>query len=384
MSQKRKRHQEVISLLEDSQGLAAIDDQETRSDEALARRLQQEAEDEAYALTVSHTLQDAARNDGLDDGDDDIHDVLRRLDSEERAQGFGMHGKSGANSSSSSSSWRGGNSFTGRGKSSHGSSSSSSSSSSSGGGSIFTGGAHRLGSTGDDSEYIPPARRPAKSAGPGRSRGGGGRGSHGRLHAQPHLDPLADLLGGLPHDVAMAIYLQSVGAGIAGMNPLATGLGLGGGGGGRGGGGGGGMHSHLPTDSRLRSLMSRELTAEDYDLLLELPDKKKSNEGACDADLSMLPTYTYATRGGRSVIDLLSPSDEVGAANPAPSSSSSASSSAATPGHADDDKCVVCMEPLRAGETVMRLPCQHVFHRDCIRSWLKLKRSCPIDNVDVF
>ena len=46
----------------------------------------------------------------------------------------------------------------------------------------------------------------------------------------------------------------------------------------------------------------------------------------------------------------------------------------------DNDKknCVICMEDFKAGDTSTNLPCLHMFHTNCIQSWLKKQNTCPI------
>jgi hypothetical protein len=48
-----------------------------------------------------------------------------------------------------------------------------------------------------------------------------------------------------------------------------------------------------------------------------------------------------------------------------------------------EDLCVICREPMCAGEEVRRLPCFHVFHAACIDQWLEVKMTCPLDNCRV-
>lgn len=58
--------------------------------------------------------------------------------------------------------------------------------------------------------------------------------------------------------------------------------------------------------------------------------------------------------------------------------------------HVDDAEngcsvCVICLEPaeLNLGDPnqLEALPCGHVFHRTCIRTWTRYNRVCPIDRL---
>lgn len=41
-------------------------------------------------------------------------------------------------------------------------------------------------------------------------------------------------------------------------------------------------------------------------------------------------------------------------------------------------QCAVCLRHLEKGEEARSLPCQHIFHRICIDSWLSKSRQCPV------
>lgn len=81
---------------------------------------------------------------------------------------------------------------------------------------------------------------------------------------------------------------------------------------------------------------------------------------------------------------------------PSASSSSAAVSDSASPVNEDSDEegeklwtssgeCIICMEDYEDGVTkIMRLPCYHEFHVDCITRWLTTrKKTCPICKCDV-
>ena len=46
---------------------------------------------------------------------------------------------------------------------------------------------------------------------------------------------------------------------------------------------------------------------------------------------------------------------------------------------AGEGTCAICLEAMRANQTVMALRCKHEYHRQCITKWLKSCEtpSCP-------
>jgi len=48
------------------------------------------------------------------------------------------------------------------------------------------------------------------------------------------------------------------------------------------------------------------------------------------------------------------------------------------PEEAETKCCPVCQEDYNAGETLVKLPCGHEYHRDCVTSWLTKHNSCPM------
>ncbi|KAI1285447.1 E3 ubiquitin-protein ligase ZNRF1 [Halotydeus destructor] len=46
------------------------------------------------------------------------------------------------------------------------------------------------------------------------------------------------------------------------------------------------------------------------------------------------------------------------------------------------DECVICLEDLSQGDTIARLPCLCIYHKNCIDSWFEVNRSCPEHPAD--
>jgi len=102
------------------------------------------------------------------------------------------------------------------------------------------------------------------------------------------------------------------------------------------------------TPQQLAAMMARELTPEDYELLLQL-------------DSSVKPK----------TLDEQDLCAKVNVPRDAP---------------ANDDVCMVCLDELADVElsSLGALPCGHVFHDDCIRKWLgESATTCPVDNISV-
>jgi len=47
----------------------------------------------------------------------------------------------------------------------------------------------------------------------------------------------------------------------------------------------------------------------------------------------------------------------------------------------EDDPCAVCQAPMTKGSMICRLPCQHTYHVGCIDTWLRVRMTCPLDNL---
>lgn len=49
---------------------------------------------------------------------------------------------------------------------------------------------------------------------------------------------------------------------------------------------------------------------------------------------------------------------------------------------ATDNVCIICREEMVVG-SCKKLPCRHIFHTSCLRSWFQRQQSCPICRLDV-
>ncbi|CAD5111091.1 unnamed protein product [Dimorphilus gyrociliatus] len=49
-----------------------------------------------------------------------------------------------------------------------------------------------------------------------------------------------------------------------------------------------------------------------------------------------------------------------------------------------NQQCTICMEVYEIGQTCKKLPCEHVFHDNCISQWLlNCGKNCPLDGLEV-
>ncbi|CAO2040819.1 unnamed protein product [Urochloa humidicola] len=54
------------------------------------------------------------------------------------------------------------------------------------------------------------------------------------------------------------------------------------------------------------------------------------------------------------------------------------------PGNGGSGECAVCLEAFRGGDRRRVLPgCEHGFHAECVDSWLRKSRRCPICRAEV-
>ncbi|XP_002511547.2 E3 ubiquitin-protein ligase RNF181 [Ricinus communis] len=48
-----------------------------------------------------------------------------------------------------------------------------------------------------------------------------------------------------------------------------------------------------------------------------------------------------------------------------------------------EQQCIICLEELLIGSEVTRLPCLHVYHKQCIINWLQKSRFCPLCRFEI-
>ena len=51
--------------------------------------------------------------------------------------------------------------------------------------------------------------------------------------------------------------------------------------------------------------------------------------------------------------------------------------------HKSDDSCMICLEDLDGTKKCRQLYCNHVYHSDCLYSWLKERPTCPLCNKNL-
>lgn len=96
----------------------------------------------------------------------------------------------------------------------------------------------------------------------------------------------------------------------------------------------------------ISDLQNRDISAGDYELLLQLDRQVTDQDGIPTQVIHSLPTQVLQERH-----TLLT----------------------------DDTECGVCLQGFQTYQCVRTLPCQHPFHVTCIDNWLTTHSQCPID-----
>eukprot|EP01135_Chromosphaera_perkinsii_P008740 Nk52_evm73s1444 gene=Nk52_evmTU73s1444 len=126
----------------------------------------------------------------------------------------------------------------------------------------------------------------------------------------------------------------------------------------------------------ISDIQNRELTVEDYQLLLQL-DKPGNTTASrlTKKQVDKIPTVLYGMSsypvraGGASLIPTVAGNSRLQGANE---------------GREMNVTCGVCNSEISTGNRVKKLPCNHWFHLACIDQWLVDRRDeCPIDGIQV-
>lgn len=48
-----------------------------------------------------------------------------------------------------------------------------------------------------------------------------------------------------------------------------------------------------------------------------------------------------------------------------------------------EELCSVCYNDINEDEEINQLPCQHCYHVDCIKEWLRQERTCPLCKQEI-
>ncbi|KAI0979076.1 hypothetical protein GJ496_011865 [Pomphorhynchus laevis] len=48
-----------------------------------------------------------------------------------------------------------------------------------------------------------------------------------------------------------------------------------------------------------------------------------------------------------------------------------------------DRTCIICRDEMQVNQICKKLPCNHIFHRSCLRSWFQRQQTCPTCRTDI-
>ena len=51
--------------------------------------------------------------------------------------------------------------------------------------------------------------------------------------------------------------------------------------------------------------------------------------------------------------------------------------------YSENYQCIICMEEFENNENVKLLPCDHIFHKNCIKQWLLKQKTCPFCKAEI-
>lgn len=109
--------------------------------------------------------------------------------------------------------------------------------------------------------------------------------------------------------------------------------------------------SPVLTQTLIQELQSRELTPEDYELLLLL-DASVAPKTLPTTQVQSFPTLKFNKKSDNLKFEII--------------------------------VCAICLTDFEENDELKELPCKHYFHSDCITQWLsKSSTTCPVDNVSL-
>lgn len=100
-------------------------------------------------------------------------------------------------------------------------------------------------------------------------------------------------------------------------------------------------------------------------------------EGASDADLSILPRYRFEQTCGNG--ENASP----GAGSMIPIATSTGDAENERVLLPEGTECCICLMPYEDGSELHGLPCNHHFHAACISRWLRINATCPLCKYNI-
>ncbi|XP_058080091.1 E3 ubiquitin protein ligase RIE1 [Magnolia sinica] len=99
-------------------------------------------------------------------------------------------------------------------------------------------------------------------------------------------------------------------------------------------------------------------------------------EGASDADISLLPRYRY----GQTCGDEEKTTAGAGTMTPTGGSGGPANERVLLP---EDAECCICLTAYEDGAELNTLPCNHHFHSACVARWLRINATCPLCKYNI-
>ena len=49
----------------------------------------------------------------------------------------------------------------------------------------------------------------------------------------------------------------------------------------------------------------------------------------------------------------------------------------------ENNGCVICLDNFKIDEKIIKLPCNHIYHPECIQDWLKDNITCPLCRYEI-